>query len=170
MIGSHGHVVPRSDGAKARCGGPNLCQVCWQEKVELDRAGQVPADQNEIKRLKVIIDRQRATAARFAGVFSAWREQWGWIAAGRGPYEWDDARYREEFGAAMDDLGARVASMTTEMKAHDFGDTIRHDERVFVCRKCSLAELTEAQVYAPHGEHGCRGMTWRPQEMPPPPG
>jgi hypothetical protein len=27
----HGHVVPRDDGAKARCGGPALCSVCAHE-------------------------------------------------------------------------------------------------------------------------------------------
>lgn len=24
----HGHVYPRSDGAKARCGGPSICRLC----------------------------------------------------------------------------------------------------------------------------------------------
>jgi len=27
----HGHVFPRSDGLKARCGGPGLCQVCSRD-------------------------------------------------------------------------------------------------------------------------------------------
>ena len=27
----HGHVRPRADGAKARCGGPGLCGVCREE-------------------------------------------------------------------------------------------------------------------------------------------
>jgi hypothetical protein len=31
MIGGHGHVIPRADGARARCGGPNLCRVCALE-------------------------------------------------------------------------------------------------------------------------------------------
>ncbi len=31
MIGGHGHVVPRADGAKARCGGPALCSCCARE-------------------------------------------------------------------------------------------------------------------------------------------
>jgi hypothetical protein len=25
---NHGHVWPRTDGAKARCGGPKICKVC----------------------------------------------------------------------------------------------------------------------------------------------
>lgn len=32
----HGHVVPRADGARARCGGPGLCSVCAQEKAALE--------------------------------------------------------------------------------------------------------------------------------------
>lgn len=27
----HGHVVPRPDGIKARCGGPPFCSVCDRE-------------------------------------------------------------------------------------------------------------------------------------------
>lgn len=31
MTGGHGHVTPRPDGAKARCGGPALCGECAKE-------------------------------------------------------------------------------------------------------------------------------------------
>lgn len=31
----HGHVTPRSDSAKARCGGPSLCLVCAREARQL---------------------------------------------------------------------------------------------------------------------------------------
>lgn len=33
----HGHVVPRQDGQKARCGGPGLCSTCDREFVVLHR-------------------------------------------------------------------------------------------------------------------------------------
>lgn len=36
MIGGHGHVTPRQDGARARCGGPAICSVCAAEKAQLD--------------------------------------------------------------------------------------------------------------------------------------
>lgn len=32
MSGGHGHVTPRPDGGKARCGGPALCSVCRAEE------------------------------------------------------------------------------------------------------------------------------------------
>lgn len=32
----HGHVTPRPDGARARCGGPMCCRVCQQERAALE--------------------------------------------------------------------------------------------------------------------------------------
>lgn len=34
---SHGHVRPRPDGMKARCGGPTVCKVCKAEKDTVDK-------------------------------------------------------------------------------------------------------------------------------------
>lgn len=31
----HGHVVPRDDGVKARCGGPAICAVCQREAASI---------------------------------------------------------------------------------------------------------------------------------------
>lgn len=31
----HGHVVPRPDGVKARCGGPAICSQCAKEAAQL---------------------------------------------------------------------------------------------------------------------------------------
>jgi hypothetical protein len=32
----HGHVWPRLDGIKARCGGPKICRECALDKARLD--------------------------------------------------------------------------------------------------------------------------------------
>lgn len=32
MTARHGHVVPRRNGAVARCGGPGLCETCQHEQ------------------------------------------------------------------------------------------------------------------------------------------
>lgn len=32
----HGHVRPRPDGVRARCGGPGVCQECSKERAALD--------------------------------------------------------------------------------------------------------------------------------------
>lgn len=39
----HGHVVPRPDGARARCGGPGICGVCRDEARELADRSPVPS-------------------------------------------------------------------------------------------------------------------------------
>jgi len=33
----HGHVFPRPDGARARCGGPGLCKVCAQDLAKAEK-------------------------------------------------------------------------------------------------------------------------------------
>ena len=33
----HGHVAPRKDGAKARCGGPAICSVCQRERAQAEQ-------------------------------------------------------------------------------------------------------------------------------------
>jgi hypothetical protein len=38
MDGGHGHVVPRADGAKARCGGPAICGECARELALMNEA------------------------------------------------------------------------------------------------------------------------------------
>lgn len=32
----HGHVTPRPDGAKARCGGPGICTDCTMEQLRAE--------------------------------------------------------------------------------------------------------------------------------------
>lgn len=36
----HGHVIPRADGVKARCGGPPLCRTCGTEQARVMASGQ----------------------------------------------------------------------------------------------------------------------------------
>lgn len=42
MTGGHGHVFPRPDGAKARCGGPGICPMCSAEYARLHNGTAVP--------------------------------------------------------------------------------------------------------------------------------
>jgi len=39
----HGHVYPRADGVKARCGGPGLCEVCSADQARKQQE-HAPAD------------------------------------------------------------------------------------------------------------------------------
>lgn len=40
MNTGHGHVIPRHDGVKARCGGPGICTQCSQELAQLKAKSQ----------------------------------------------------------------------------------------------------------------------------------
>lgn len=46
----HGHVKPRPDGAKARCGGPALCTKCQAEK-----AAQYAEEMKSTKKLEIVM-------------------------------------------------------------------------------------------------------------------
>ena len=43
----HGHVRPRPDGVKARCGGPAMCRACQQELAGMPAS----ADERYLRRL-----------------------------------------------------------------------------------------------------------------------
>lgn len=50
----HGHVFPRPDGMKARCGGPALCSECAQDLALKER--ETADTEKELERLKVGIE------------------------------------------------------------------------------------------------------------------
>jgi hypothetical protein len=60
----HGHVWPRPDGMRARCGGPGLCAECSRDKALRDKQGEMPVtpapeptnDAVSDERLREIID------------------------------------------------------------------------------------------------------------------
>lgn len=37
MSQGHGHVKPRADGVRARCGGPAVCSACQAEKAQAEQ-------------------------------------------------------------------------------------------------------------------------------------
>lgn len=57
MKQSHGHVVPRTDKIKVRCGGPALCPVCRLEKAELTYQQTLDKLSNEIKNIGHEVDK-----------------------------------------------------------------------------------------------------------------
>lgn len=40
----HGHVWPRPDGMKARCGGPALCSACRHDQARAQKLVSAPSD------------------------------------------------------------------------------------------------------------------------------
>lgn len=45
----HGHVTPRDDGARARCGGPSICKVCSLEQIAVHGLAQPPLSVPDIE-------------------------------------------------------------------------------------------------------------------------
>lgn len=41
----HGHVTPRPDGYRSRCGGPAICVVCQRERAAFEATTQPPQDE-----------------------------------------------------------------------------------------------------------------------------
>ena len=59
---------------------------------------------DEIERLKAMNERDRTTVADgVTAIFEAIRAH-EWLRLGRGSYEWDDDRWRDEFSAAIDKI------------------------------------------------------------------
>lgn len=55
MIDGHGHVRPRSDGVKARCGGPPICPVCALELAQKSAEEQMAKKDMPIKESEVVV-------------------------------------------------------------------------------------------------------------------
>ncbi len=66
------------------------------------------ARRQEIARLKAVNERDRsAIAAGLDTIEKALRAR-EWLRLGRGSYEWDDDRWKDEFGAAYDEILAAL--------------------------------------------------------------
>lgn len=53
----HGHVFPRPDGMKARCGGPGMCKECAADAALADAARQVDSSAAEAYALRGDLER-----------------------------------------------------------------------------------------------------------------
>lgn len=91
-----------------------------------DRAAGV--GEGEAGRLMHVIDRDRYVVAHCLGAIERAIDGRVWLLEGRGPYEWDDDRYREEFGDAIKAI--REASQPLKIVAWDKSDCTRLEERV----------------------------------------
>ncbi|MBR8228074.1 hypothetical protein KDX05_07080 [Burkholderia vietnamiensis] len=105
----HGHVFPRPDGAKARCGGPALCAVCAVDLVK----------QKAVSRSEGIAKPRIFRAIYRQSVGYEWVcRSLGATGIGSTPYEaydrwkavyWEPA---EQFGRAIDTMRASLTGGT----------------------------------------------------------
>jgi uncharacterized small protein (DUF1192 family) len=61
--------------------------------------------QAEIERLRTALDRDKTGLAGALAEILTLCRGYDWATVGRGPYEWDDDRYRAEFGQALRSIG-----------------------------------------------------------------
>lgn len=77
----------------------------------IDTTGWPPEARQYVERLQAIIERDRTEVARgIVAVRDAIRAR-EWLRLGRGSYEYDDDRWRDEFGAAIEEIEAAVAPL-----------------------------------------------------------
>lgn len=73
----HGHVFPRPDGARSRCGGPKLCALCARDQARKDAAQSEAAAELTALRARVaqlegalhVIAERRGRFSRASGEF-----------------------------------------------------------------------------------------------------
>lgn len=87
---------------------------------------------SEAKRLQAVIERDRTKVADI--VMGMHREIAGRqnLCEGRGSYEWDDDRYRQEFGAALEALRGALTRLAPI--AADWSDSPKTDAEVQAAR------------------------------------
>jgi len=64
-----------------------------------------------VNRLQAIIERDRTEVARALVTTRKAIVLHEWLRLGRGSYEYDDDRWRDEFGAALNDIEAAIAPL-----------------------------------------------------------
>lgn len=101
----------------------------------------------EDDRLRHIIDRDRYIVAACLGSIKRAIAGRDWLhpGGGRGAYEWDDDRFREEFAAAISEI--ELALKPLEIVAWDKADCTQISERVAVAR--DMARLILALPHRP---------------------
>jgi rubredoxin len=96
----HGHVWPRPDKRKARCGGPGLCPACSIDKVNFDRDSH---SETVLMATELLALREAETPAEAGAGFKLVPEEMTgpmWVA-GRKMFETEAERYRTAPSTAL---------------------------------------------------------------------
>lgn len=105
-----------------------------------EAAALITAQQAEIERLKDVIDVDRYKVAIGVEAVTKALNCRRWLSeGGRGPYAWDDERYQQEFGGAISEIDAALA--TLRGVSRDWSDSPLDPLRVAANRKAARAAL-----------------------------
>jgi len=99
------------------------CAFLWyhgESTAPSQPAAPVVAD-GEVKRLRAVIERDRCTFADCVTKMKKALQACWWIVDSRGPYEWDDKRYQDEFGEALRGIDAELEKIAN--RARDMTDS-----------------------------------------------
>ena len=108
-----------------------LSEVC-----DTDMA-QIKHMMGELDRMKAVNERDRSQVAEvFTAIMDAIRRR-EWLRLGRGSYEYDDDRWRDEFGEAIDEVVA--ASKPLQRIAGDLSDCPTDSKEIALSRMQALA-------------------------------
>lgn len=93
------------------------------------------------EQLMHVIDRDRYIVAHGVNQIRAAIDGHSWLLEGRGPYEWDDDRYRDEFGDAVNRIEAAMEPL--RRVAWDKSDCTRITERVIAAKEAASEMLKQ---------------------------
>lgn len=93
------------------------------------------------EQLMHVIDRDRYIVAHGVNQIRAAIDGHSWLLEGRGPYEWDDDRYRDEFGDAVKRIEAAMEPL--RRVAWDKSDCTRITERVIAAKEAASEMLKQ---------------------------
>lgn len=113
----------------------------WNTRASTTAQNRADVVEAEVQRLMHVIDRDRYVVAACLGQINAAIDGRVWLLEGRGPYEWDDDRYREEFGDALKSI--REAAQPLSIVAWDKSDCTRIEERVKAARHAARELLAK---------------------------
>lgn len=88
---------------------------------------------DEIKRLKVVIERDRSRVAEVVTDIRKAMTQHEWLRLGRGSYEYDDDRWKDEFGEAFDNIEAELQHL--RRIAGDLSDSPTNPAEIAAARR-----------------------------------
>jgi hypothetical protein len=80
------------------------CNKLLSRSLSVDTTDWPPAARRYVARLQAIIERDRTAVARGTVAVRNAIKAREWLRLGRGSYEYDDDRWRDEFGAALEEI------------------------------------------------------------------